>query len=98
MFSALSKKYEKLEQSVIEQMMDAADTDNDGEISIDEFKAIMRASPSAQAEPAPAEPATPSRQAAVETPSDTAVAPVSYTHLRAHETEAEVVCGLLLEI
>ena len=51
MFSALSKKYEKLEQSVIEQMMDAADTDNDGEISIDEFKAIMRADPSPPAPP-----------------------------------------------
>ena len=46
MYMALSKKYGKeLEPSVIKQMMAAADTDDDGEISLDEFKTIMRVKP-----------------------------------------------------
>jgi len=46
MEAAITKMYGKpLESHIIDKMMGAADTDNDGEISLDEFKTIMRAAP-----------------------------------------------------
>ena len=45
MLQALSRKYpgRDCDPSAITQMMAAADTDKDGEVSMDEFKAVMRA-------------------------------------------------------
>lgn len=49
MTKAIEKLYagssQKLDEKFIDQMMTAADTDGDGEISLDEFKVIMRAGP-----------------------------------------------------
>jgi len=46
MEAAITKMYGKpLEPHLVDQMMKAADTDGDGEISYDEFKNIMRAGP-----------------------------------------------------
>jgi hypothetical protein len=42
---AIFKLFGKVEQKVVEEMMAAADTDGDGEISVDEFKKVMRAGP-----------------------------------------------------
>ena len=47
MKAAILELYGKsVEQSLIDSMMAAADTDKDGEIDIGEFKLIMRAKPS----------------------------------------------------
>ena len=46
MESTICRVYGKqLDSKIIDKMMSAADTDNDGEISLDEFKAIMLAGP-----------------------------------------------------
>ena len=45
MSGAIEKLFGKLEDEMVNQMMSAADTDGDGEISIREFKIIMRAGP-----------------------------------------------------
>jgi len=49
MTKAIEKLYagssQKLDEKFIDQMMAAADTDGDGEISLEEFKVIMRAGP-----------------------------------------------------
>jgi len=46
MEAAITKMYGKpLEPHLVDQMMKAADTDGDGEISLSEFKTIMRAAP-----------------------------------------------------
>jgi Ca2+-binding EF-hand superfamily protein len=34
-----------MDESITTEMLKAADTDGDGEVSLDEFKAIMRAGP-----------------------------------------------------
>ena len=46
MRAAILKTYgQGLPDSIVEDMMKAADTDNDGEVDLDEFMAIMRAGP-----------------------------------------------------
>jgi len=46
MKTAITKMYGKaLDEKVFKEMMAAADTNNDGEIDLDEFKVIMRAGP-----------------------------------------------------
>lgn len=45
MEGAITKFFGKVERKVVEEMMSAADTDRDGEVSLREFKMIMRAGP-----------------------------------------------------
>ena len=46
MKAAIAKVYgEGLDDTILHQMMKAADTDGDGEIDLAEFKTIMRAGP-----------------------------------------------------
>ena len=45
---AIVKVFGKLDSTVVDQMMGAADTDNDGNISLEEFEIIMRAGPKDQ--------------------------------------------------
>ena len=53
MRSYISKLYGKaLDEKVLTDMMAAADTDHDGEVDLDEFKAIMRSGPSKRGEAA----------------------------------------------
>ena len=39
-----------MDESITTKMLDAADTDGDGEVSLDEFKTVMRAGPDVKAE------------------------------------------------
>ncbi len=45
MQEAIAKVFGKLEPHVVDEMMKAADTDGDGDISMEEYKIIMRAGP-----------------------------------------------------
>ena len=47
MHDAIFQVFGKVEPHVVEEMMAVADTDRNGEISLDEFKSIMRAGPRA---------------------------------------------------
>jgi hypothetical protein len=46
---AIEKVFGKLDDEMVTQMMSCADTDGDGEVSLKEFKIIMRAGPIAGA-------------------------------------------------